>query len=149
MVGTISVRVAARIAQRQAGVAAAPLSPAVGWQHRRRSGRPPVAGHRGVCGRRGGRRGTRVRVVFAVAAGGRGGRGLGRGRGRPAGRRRAVARVGAQRCGGQVVQEVKVGDGLSLLVAEPDEEVAAAYDRLSESRCRAPEHAETVADGGR
>lgn len=111
-----------------------------------------MAGHRGVCGRRGGRRGTRVRVVFAVAAGGRGSRGgsgLGLGRGRPAGRRRAVARVGAQRRGGQVVQEVKVGDGLSLLVAEPDEEVAAAHDRLSESRCRAPEHAETVTDGGR
>lgn len=106
----------------------------------------PSSGH----GRRGGRRGTRVRVVFAGAAvggsGGRGGMGARRRR-RTLGR--AVAGVGAQRRGGQLVQEVEVRNGFALLVAEPHEKVAPAHDRLAEARGRTPEHAETVTDSGR
>lgn len=103
--------------------------------------RPASGGCGGGYGRRGGRRGTRVRIVFAaLVVGGRrfdvGGRGSGSGSGvggRPGAlpdRRRArpVARVGALRRGGQVVQEVKVGDGLALLVAEPDEKIGPAHD---------------------
>lgn len=157
-----SVGVAARIAQRQAGIPAAALPATVGRQQRRRSQLCAVSGSGGggggsssssSAGDRGRRDGgTRVRVVFAVSVGGGGG-GFGGGfGGRPGGggqrrrRQRMIAGVGAQGRRGQVVQEVEVGHGLAFLVAEPDEEVAAAHDGLPERWSAAPEHAETVPD---
>lgn len=127
-----SIRVAARIAQRQARIAAAPLSAAVAGQHRRRGVRP-------AAGRRRRRAGVSVALVAAA----------GTSRGRPSRRRRLVdRRVGrARRRGGHVVQEVEGGHGLALLVAEPDEEVTAANDRQPKPGGRTAQHAEAVAHG--
>lgn len=126
-----SVRVTARIAQRQAGPPAAALSARVSRQKPRTAALFRSTEVRAA--RR--RRRTGVRVAFVGSGGDR--------------RRRALARVRAQRRSGQVVQEVEVGHGFALLVAEPHEKVAAANDGLSQGRGATAEHTETVADGGR